>query len=229
MGYVSPDKPNVSCLEDVSSITFKLASDENKSEEATISITPQGNDENGCPEPTTTATAKECAPAIYLCGLVDEGYTNGLYEATSTGVYSNPNGYEYEIKKEGDKFIIGIGRWPTYTSTDMPNVSCLEDVSSITFKLESDENKSEVATISTTKQGTNDGCPGPNDTTTTAAPTTNPCPPCRNVMTGPLKGNYKHAGSGDVRCTYDGCLYTKDNEEYCFQTGSETVQEVCPT
>ena len=177
------------------------------------------------------ATAKTCAPQIYICGLVADEYPNGLYEAVGGGVYSNPNGFSYQIYKEGDNFIIGIdmGR-KVYTSRDMPNVSCLEDVDSITFKLVSDEKKSDVATISTTKQGTNDdGCPGPNDTTTTAAPTTNPCPPCRNVMTGPLKGNYKHVGSGDDRCTYDGCLYTKDNELYCFQTGSETVQEVCPT
>ena len=172
------------------------------------------------------ATAKICAPEIYICGLGNRyEFFNGLYQAVGGGVYRNHE--DFEIKKEGENYIIGLPPKKSYTSTDMPNVSCLEDVSSITFKR---NGKSEVATISTTKQGTNpDGCPGPNDTTTTAAPTTNPCPPCRNVMTGPLKGNYKHAGSGDVRCTYDGCLYTKDNEEYCFQTGSETVQEVCPT
>jgi len=172
------------------------------------------------------ATAKECSTEIYICGLVGDKYANGAYYDLGSGL---DNGSGRKVMKEGENFIIRTPDRKVYTSPDMPNVSCLEDVDTITFKLVSDENKSEFATISKTKQGNDEGCPAPPAPTTTAAPTTNPCPPCRNVMTGPMKGNYKYAGSGDDRCTYDGCLYTKDNEEFCFQTGTETVQEVCPT
>jgi len=173
-----------------------------------------------------TANWDTCSEEFSICGLLHNDFANGVYmkgpinQDYDVG-YSNQ--YSYKVKREGENFIIyhdELGN--IYVSPDMPGVTCLEDVSSMTFKLASDENKSEVATI---KKG-DTGCPVVAETTT-AAPT--PCPPCRNVMTGPMKGNYKHAGSGDARCTYDGCLYTKDSELYCFQTGSETVQEVCPT
>ena len=54
------------------------------------------------------------------------------------------------------------------------------------------------------------------------------CPPCRKVLGyGPRSGVYTHTKSGDDRCTYDGCLYTKDSEDYCFDSGSDTVEDTC--
>ena len=70
-------------------------------------------------------------------------------------------------------------------------------------------------------------------TTETSVPmTTNSCPPCRKVIGGPLSGMYTNVGSGDDRCTMDGCMYKKDDELYCFQEGDDTVEEGlrgCPT
>ena len=171
------------------------------------------------------ATAKTCCNKLTVSGLGD--WANGDYRMEE-GRLTNSRGYTF--RRSGENFVIHSSDGdPKYISPDVPNILCAEDIGRIKFKLY------EIRRFKDVTITKDPSCPGAKTTaaptTTTAAPatTSNTCPPCRNVMTGPLKGNYKHAGSGDDRCTYDGCLYTKDNEEYCFQTGTDTVQEVCPT
>jgi len=184
-------------------------------------------------------TADTCCNKITVTGFLDDN-ANGEYstEIGLTVLYENVPANNQRFYFKALKEALGT-RWIVYNTRgqkeyqtaplpaeDYPCPEDLDDMQSFERKNPDAPSGEDLVTI--TKDPS---CDGGAPTTTTTAPTTtsNPCPTCRNVLTGPLSGLYKHVGSGDTRCTYDGCLYSKDNEEYCFQTGSDTVQEVCPT
>jgi len=52
------------------------------------------------------------------------------------------------------------------------------------------------------------------------------CLPCKNVEDGPLKGSYilEEMKTTDSRCL-DGCVYSKQDDLYCFALGDDIVKE----
>jgi len=55
----------------------------------------------------------------------------------------------------------------------------------------------------------------------------NNCPVCKTVQDGDMSGLYTLEGVEDPRCQ-DGCLYGKDNRQYCFEKGGYTINYTCP-
>jgi len=55
------------------------------------------------------------------------------------------------------------------------------------------------------------------------------CEPCKQVLDGPLAGNYSLYSSTDDRCE-DGCLYSNDDDTrfFCFEAGPFQVLLECP-
>ena len=54
------------------------------------------------------------------------------------------------------------------------------------------------------------------------------CEPCKQVLDGPMAGNYLLAGWNDTRCE-DGCLYwNSEGRHFCFEAGSYQVLLECP-
>ena len=172
---------------------------------------------------------KTCCNKFTVSGLPNNNY-NGEYSpsAGNNGLPSNQKGYYFESHRSTSGYTWQVwSSTPFYYTKDPTEVICAEDLGTFDMFDIMFGKRYEV----TIKR--DPSCPPLPTTvppTTTAAPTStsNPCPPCRNVVTGPMSGVYTHVGSGDDRCTYDGCLFKKDEELYCFQTGSDTVQEVCP-
>ena len=142
------------------------------------------------------------------------------YPQNSQGYYFKSNfrkgRYEWEINKDG-----GMTGWES--PDKLEDDKCAEDLGTMEFgKIDFLFGGLEFPYTQVRFE---------KDPSCSAAPTTtsNPCPSCRNVKTGPMSGLYKHVGSGDTRCTYDGCLFKKDNELYCFEKGLYEVENTCPT
>ena len=54
------------------------------------------------------------------------------------------------------------------------------------------------------------------------------CEPCKQVLDGPMEGNYLLAGWNDNRCE-DRCLYwNNEGRHFCFEAGSYQVLLECP-
>ena len=54
------------------------------------------------------------------------------------------------------------------------------------------------------------------------------CIPCKQVLDGPMAGDYMLAGWNDTRCD-DGCLYWNiEGRHFCFEAGSYQVLLECP-
>ena len=132
--------------------------------------------------------------------------------------------YEEDTGKYGVQFVEDGGWGPEVklTGSNREDFKCLEDMDALWFKVPGSRN----AEIAQTECATP---PATNPPTTTNSP----CKPCRKVMDADktLNGFYKIKDTGDSRCTMDGCLYEKvgTKDMYCFEKGSYTVEDICPT
>jgi len=163
---------------------------------------------------------------------------NGLYtpkENTKAGqkptIYVNQHRsderYEIYYDKATLKYSVQYvedGKAPEVklTGKNREDYKCLEDQDAVWFKVPG----SLVSQIARFECATP---PATNPPTTTNSP----CKPCRKVMDADstLNGFYKLKDTGDSRCTMDGCLYEKvgTKDMYCFEKGSYTVEDLCPT
>jgi len=177
------------------------------------------------------ATEWPCCLKFTLSGFSGDQDANGVYDLYEMGgkkMYSNWNNYKMVTTKAN--WEIYDYDWELVYSTAEPvAVSCPEDLTGLKeLEFSSRANPPKASETGSFSQISR--CPAP-PTTTTAVPTTtsNPCPSCRKVAAGNglLSGVYRNTASGDNQCTMDGCLYEKDGESYCFQSGSYQVEETC--
>ena len=175
------------------------------------------------------AADQSCCDAA-LSEIIVEGFPepelNGKYRQTSSTLYVNAADYAL-IYNRGGKYWgfykdLSTSLYVAVMTTENGNCDGIVD-SGFEYMRMSDR----TMVTPTIK------CPSEETTAapTNAAPTTttNSCPPCRKIEEGPspVLGLYKNVGSGDDRCSMDGCLYEKNNELYCFETGSYTVENTC--
>ena len=51
------------------------------------------------------------------------------------------------------------------------------------------------------------------------------CPPCKNILTGPMAGSYKLESAIESACN-DGCRYSKDGVFFCFAQEEKSSEEI---
>jgi len=197
------------------------------------------------------AEAKQCCPYIQISGFPsDYADLNGPWTRVEIETSRRT---EYQKIVEGETYYINYNRRVKYEVEHPKNGVIYE-----TQYMHSSECFEEKIGIVLLKTGSSDSIrltdfectdpPADPPTTTTDAPTTVtkapttttdaptatnlPCQSCRKVDNADtsLNGYYMLQGSGDNRCTMDGCLYQKQytTDLYCFEAGVYNVQDECP-